>query len=95
MDAAHLAQQILAQANVMLKTEVVKLYGQPNKDTISSMEWSSWPESISVKSPMSGMTLPPSPIFNWCFEAKQTNGSDLLSATSNSWIASGSGFQRT
>jgi hypothetical protein len=41
-DATHFAQQILANTNVTLKTEVVKLpefYGQPDKDTISAMEF--------------------------------------------------------
>jgi hypothetical protein len=42
MNAACLAQQILANTNVTLKTEVVKLpefNGQPDKDTISAMEF--------------------------------------------------------
>jgi hypothetical protein len=41
-DAACLAQQILANTNVTMKTEVVKLpdlYGQPEKDTISDLEF--------------------------------------------------------
>jgi len=42
MDAACLAQQILANTNVTLKTEMVTLpefCGQPVKDTISAMEF--------------------------------------------------------
>ncbi len=42
MDAACLAQQILANTNVTMKTGVVKLldfYGQPEKDTISALEF--------------------------------------------------------
>jgi hypothetical protein len=42
MDAARLAHQILANTNVTMKTEVVKLpdfYGQPDKDTIFALEF--------------------------------------------------------
>jgi len=42
MDTAHLAQQILTNTNIMLKTEVVKLpefYSQPDKDTITGIEF--------------------------------------------------------
>jgi hypothetical protein len=42
MDAACWAQQILANTSITLKTEVVKLpefYCQPDKDTISAMEF--------------------------------------------------------
>ncbi len=55
--AAKLAQQILANNNVMLKQELVKIpdfWGEKGKDTVTATQFMAG--STSVKSPMTGTT---------------------------------------
>jgi hypothetical protein len=60
--ASQMAQQILANTNVTLKQELVKIpdfWGEKGKDIrLCNL----WPELTNVRSPTTGMTQPPMPI---------------------------------
>jgi hypothetical protein len=82
--AAQLAQQILANTNVMLKQEIIKFpkYLGEKVRTLS-LRRSSFQESMNVMFPMIGTTQQLLPIFDSVFVVKQKNGSILQSGISN------------
>ncbi len=82
--AAQLAQQILANTNVTLKQEIVKIFVYFGKKRRTlSLRRNSFQESMNVKFPMIGMTQLLLPIFQSVFVVKQKNGSLLQSGISN------------
>jgi hypothetical protein len=73
--AAQMAQQILANTNVTLKQELVKIpdfWGEKGKDTVRLRN--SWQECTSVKLQMTGTTRQPMRISASASEEKPTNG---------------------
>jgi hypothetical protein len=73
--AAQLAQQILANTNVTLKQEIVKIpefFGEKGKDTVTAQEFVT--ESMSVKSQMTGTTPQLLPTSAYAYEEKLMNG---------------------
>ena len=70
--AAQMAQQILANTNVTLKQELVKIPERKAKTRLRLHNL--WPGSTNVKSQTTGTTQPPMPISAFVYEEKLTNG---------------------
>jgi hypothetical protein len=82
--ASQMAQQILANTNVTLKQELIKIpefWGEKGKDTVTATQFMARIDEC--QAPMIGTTLQPMPTSAFVSEEKQTNGSHLKLDCSN------------
>ncbi len=83
-DAGQLARQIMANTNVTMKTEVVKIpdfYGEPGKDTITALKFMACIDKCQVTNKWNDITM--FSFSGWHSVVKRINGSAPSSAIFN------------